>query len=128
MTTPGESSLNLDDVTVEASDHCQVNSRARDTGEDAGPVATGDAAGSGDGNADQAPSIAAHSLAKPCPPECGSGTVVSRVRRTPDAATLAHNARRSTFVKKYFYQSQDFLILSACPEQVHPRGPPSYFS
>jgi hypothetical protein len=115
MTTSGESSLNLDDVTVEASDHRQVNSET-------------DAAGiSGGGEPDQAASIAAHSLAKPCPPECGSGPTVSRVRRSPDAATVARNARpRSTLVKKYFYQSQDFLILSAYREQVHPRGPPSF--
>lgn len=126
MTASGESSLNLDAVTVDASatvdasDHCQVNSQTKD--------ATGDAGVSGGGNSDQAASIA-HSFAKPCPPECGSAPTVSRVRRSPDAATVARNARlRSTFVKKYFYRRQNFLILSACREQVHPRGPPPCFS
>lgn len=123
MTASGESSLNLDAVTVDASatvdasDHCQVNSPKDDAGISAGS------------NSDQAASIAAHSLAKPCPPECGSAPTVSRVRRSPDAATVARNARlRSTFVKKYFYRRQNFLILSACREQVHPRGPPPCFS
>jgi hypothetical protein len=120
MTTGGESSLNLDDVTVDASDHCQVNSQTDDTGT------------SGDGNSDRSDysaSIAAHSLARPCPPECGSGSTVSRVRRSPDAATVARNARpRASFVKKYFYQRQDFLVLSTYCEQVHPRGPPLCFS
>ena len=112
MRSSGESSLNLDDVTVEASDHCQVNSQ------------TDDAGISGGGNSDQAASIAAHSLAKPCPPECGSGPTVSRVRRSPDAATVARNARLRSTLKKYFYHRHNFLILSACREQVHPRGPP----
>ena len=95
MTASGESSLNLDAVTVDASatvdasDHCQVNSQTKDgTGD-----VTGDAGISGGGNSDQAASIEAHSLAKPCPPECGSGPTVSRVRRSPDAATVARNAR-----------------------------------
>ena len=125
MTTSGEASLNLDDVTVDATDHCQVNSQTKDgTGD-----ASEDARISGGGNSDQAASIAAHSFAKPCPPECGSGPTVSRVRRSPDAAAVARNARlRSHFVKKYFYYRKDFLILSACREQVHPRGPPPCLS
>jgi hypothetical protein len=122
MTTSGELSLNLDDVTVEASpDHCQVNSQAK---ADTGPAGT-----SGNGNSDYSASIAEHSLARPCPSECGSGPAVSRVRRSPDAAAIARNARlRSTFVKKYFYRRDDFLILSAYRDQVHPRGPPLSFS
>lgn len=111
-----ESSLNLDAVTVDASDHCQVNSQ---TEEDAQPAA----------DSNQAANIAAHSFARPCPPECGSGATGSGVRRPPDAATLVQNARpRSTFVRKYPRHSHDSLFVSVCGEQVRPRGPPLCFS
>jgi hypothetical protein len=117
MTTNDEPSLNLDDVTVDASDHCQVNSQT-----DAADLSTS-------GDLDDAASIAARSLAKPCPPGCGSGPTVSRVRRSHYPATVARNGQlRSTFRKKYCYQSQYFLILCAYREQIHPRGPPLFFS
>jgi hypothetical protein len=107
------SSLNLDSVTVDAYDHCQVNSQ----------IQHADVPTSGD--SDQAASIAAHSFAKPCPPECGNGTTVSRVRRSPDAATIAQTIRpRSTLVRKYQRYSQDSSILFAYGKQVRPRGPP----
>jgi hypothetical protein len=110
-----EAWLNLDAVTVDASDHCQVNSQTEETQ----PA----------NDSNQVANIAAHSFAKPCPPECGSGATGSGVRRAPDAATLVQNARpRSTFVRKYSRHSQDFLFVSAWGEQVRPRGPPLCFS
>jgi hypothetical protein len=77
------------------------------------------------GDSDPTASRVAHSAAKPCPPECGSGPTVSRGHRSRDAATVARNARlRSTF-KRYFSPSQNPLDLSASHEEVRPRGPPS---
>jgi hypothetical protein len=111
------SSLNLDAVTVDASDHCRVHSQT----EEAGTQPAGDS--------NQVANIAAHSFAKPCPPECGGGATGSGVRRPPDAATLVQNARpKSTFVRKYPRHSQDSLFVSACGAQVRPRGPPLCFS
>lgn len=121
--TTAAPALNLDAVTVDASDHCQINSQSNEPG-----ASSGDHAGHPD-ESDQTTSIAVNSFAKPCPPGCGGGTTVSRVRRSPDAAPRAQDLRpRSTFAKKYAYQSEDLLILSVCREQVRPRGPPVSFS
>lgn len=115
--------LKLDAVTVDASDHCQVNSQTEDIG-----APSGDSSGPSDESDQTATSVAANSFAKPCPPGCGSGSPVSRTRRSSDAAALAQDLRpRSTYLKKYFYQRLDVLNLSARLEQLHPRGPPVSF-
>jgi hypothetical protein len=113
MKDNAESPLNLNDVTVDASDHCRVNSQ------------TGDAGGFEQGDSNQTASIAAHSVVKPCPSECGSGATGSGLRRPVDAATLAQNARpKPISVRKHQHDSWGCLILSACREHIRPRGPP----
>jgi hypothetical protein len=74
------SSLDLDAITIDASDHCNTMSESE------GGVAPSR-------NDSQAASIATQSFSKPCPPECGTGALSSGARPSRQALALAYHAR-----------------------------------
>jgi hypothetical protein len=117
MKTSAAPTLDLDGVTIDASEHCAKNSQA----EEAGPSTTDSA---------RPPSVSVRSFSKPCPPECGTGALSSGVRPARQAAALAHNVRPRppTAAGKFYFSRQNSLIDSAYYRQVRPRGPPLSFS
>jgi len=118
MKESGDSSQDLDGVTIDATEHCNMNSQSEDS------------TASSRSDSLRPTIIAAQSFSKPCPPECSTGAISSGVRPSRDAATLGHNARpRSpTLVRKYKYFNGSFLIASICCKKARPRGPPLCFS
>jgi hypothetical protein len=122
MKTSAVPTLDLDSVTIDASEHCAKNSQA----EEAGPATT---------DSPRLPSVnaqsfSAQSFSKPCPPECGTGALSSGVRPARQAAALAYNVRPRppTAAGKFYFSRQNFSIDSAYRKQVRPRGPPLSFS
>jgi len=106
-------------VTIDASEHCDRKSSAEDTrvrSTEKTPVQ---------------PSLSAQSMAKPCPPECGTGVVsFSQLQRSRDTAALAHamRPRPPTITRQRANIETDFLTATAFPKRIRPRGPPSSFS
>jgi len=118
MKARADSSLDLDDVTIDASDHCNTDAQSKA----ASAVSHNDYP--------QPASIATQSFSKPCPPECGTGALSSGVRPSRHSVVLAHNAppRPPAFGRKRQYSDSSFFITSSYCTQIRPRGPPSAFS
>jgi hypothetical protein len=117
MKEDSNSSLGLDAITIDASDHCNTNSQSK------GVV-------SPSRNDSHPASIATQSFSKPCPPECGTGALSSGVRPSRQALALAYNGRPwpPTLVGKHHHPDYNFSIASGQCKQVRPRGPPVSFS
>lgn len=116
MTDSAHSSLDLADVTIDASDHCKTQS------EDLNPPPLNDSR--------EPASIATQSFSKPCPPECASLALSSGVRRSRDSAAIAshgHSQPPVTVRKRQHFNSNS-LITSAHCKQLRPRGPPLSFN
>lgn len=118
MKDSADSSFDLDDVTIDASDHCNTDSHSTDE--------------SAPSHSDHAPqaSIATQSFSKPCPPECGAGALSSSVRPSRHSVVLAYNARSrpTTLSRKRQYPISNVLVTSTFCKQLRPRGPPLAFS
>jgi hypothetical protein len=117
MTDSANSSPDLDDVTIDASDHC-TNSQSEKLNAPSHNDST------------QPASIATGSFSKPCPPECGAGALSSGMRRSRDSAAIAHHARSRplTSGRKCQHFNGNFLITSNYCKQLRPRGPPLSFT
>lgn len=117
MKADSDSSLDLDGVTIDASEHCNKNTQS----ENAIPSPR---------DLSQPASIAAQSFSKPCPPECGTGALSSGVRPSRHSVALAFNARPRlpTLGRKSQYTHGTFLATSTYCKQLRPRGPPLVFS
>ena len=114
MTGSDHPSSDLDDVTIDASDHCQTDSHSEDLN-----------ARSRDGSPDSA-TIATQSFSKPCPPECGTGALSSGVRRSTDSVSVARQGHSQPPPgRKCQRFDGSFLITSIYCRQLRPRGPPS---
>ena len=112
----GASSLNLDDVTIDASDHCSGNSHS----EDVSAISHNDL---------QTASIAARIFSKPCPPECGTGVTGFGVRPSRHSVALAHSAQpRPPTIGRERHFNRSLLADSSFGKQLRPRGPPFSFS
>lgn len=113
--TSAHSSLDLDDVTIDASDHCNKDSQS----EDLNPPLRNDSP--------QSASIATQWFSKACPAECGTGALSSGVRRSRDSLATAYHSRLRPPSPggKYQYFKGSFLITSNYCRQLRPRGPPS---
>jgi hypothetical protein len=110
------SPLNLDDVTIDASNHCNGDSHS----EDVSAISHNDL---------QTASIEARTFSKPCPPECGTGVMGSGVRPSRDSLALAHGARpRPPTIGRERHFNRSLLATSSFGEQLRPRGPPLSFS
>ena len=118
MTTSTQSSADLDDVTIDASDHCKTDSQSKDLN---APSLT---------DYPESASIATESFSKPCPPECGTGALSSGVRRSRDSAALADQGHSRPLMpgRKTQHFNDNFLINSTYCRQLRPRGPPSSFN
>jgi hypothetical protein len=118
MTDSAHSSLDLDDITIDVSDHCKPDSQSEDLN-----------APSGNDSPEPA-SIATQSFSKPCPPECGTGALSSGVRRSRDSAAIASRgqSRPPVPVLKLQHFNGNSSISSAHCKQLRPRGPPSSFN
>jgi hypothetical protein len=108
-----DSSLNLDGVTIDASEHCNTNPQSESVIHS-------------HRDSSQPASIAAQTFSKPCPPECGTGPLSSSIRPSRHAVALAYNARPRppTPVRKYRHLDSKFSTASPHCNQVGPRGPP----
>jgi hypothetical protein len=108
------SSRDLDDVTIDVSDHCKSNSQSEDR--DAGAH-----------NDSQFASFATASFSQPCPEQCGTGLISSGVRASRHTVALVTNARPRppTPAGKSEYCNGNFLTSSTLCEQLRPRGPPT---
>lgn len=117
MKDSADSSLDLDDVTIDASDHCNTDSQSTDV-----------SAPSRNDYPQQA-SIATQSFLKPCPPECGTGALSSGVRPSRHKVALAYNARPRppTLGRKGQHSISSVLVTSTFCKQLRPRGPPLAF-
>ena len=115
MTNSAHSSLDLDDVTIDASDHCHTASQPEDLN-----------AASHNGSP-ESNSIGTQFFSKPCPAECGTGVLSSGVRRSRDSAAIAYHARSRPLApgRKYRHFNGIFLVTSNYCSQLRPRGPPS---
>jgi hypothetical protein len=106
-------------VTIDASEHCDKKSApegARVPSTEKTPVQ---------------PSLSAQSVAKPCPPECGTGVVsFAQLQRARDTAALAHamRPRPPTIAGQRAQIEANFLTATALHNRIRPRGPPSSFS
>jgi hypothetical protein len=118
MTGSAHSSLDLDDVTIDASDHCNTDSQSK------GLNVTSH------NDSSESDSIATHLFSKPCPAECGTGAVSSGVRRSRDSVAAVHHARPRPPApgRKYQHLNGNFLITSNYCRQLRPRGPPLSFT
>lgn len=117
MTHGANSSADLDDVTIDASDHCKPDSQS----EDLNTPSRNDTP--------ESASIASQSFSKPCPPECGTGALSSAVRRSSDSAAIASPGQSRPPVpvrKRQLFNSNS--ITSAHCRQLRPRGPPLSFN
>jgi hypothetical protein len=110
--------LDLDDVTVDASRHCNTDSQSQDL------------SAPSHNDFPQSTSIAEQSFAKPCPPECGTGALSSGMRSSRKSVALAYNARPRppTLVRERRYSNSSFFVTSTYCNQLRPRGPPFGFS
>jgi len=114
MTGSDHSSSNLDDVTIDASDHCKADSHS----EDLNAPSRNDSP--------ESATIATQSFSKPCPPECGAGTLSSGVGRSTEELSAARQGHpQPPSGRKYQRFDQSFLITSTYYTQLRPRGPPS---
>jgi hypothetical protein len=118
MKESAAASLDLDSVTIDASDHCDKKST---------PAGVNS---SSENDSSQPVSIAAQFFSKPCPPECGTGALNAGVRPLRDTATVNHNARprAPTLVEKHRNFNRKVLIVFHYCNHVRPRGPPFSFS
>ena len=107
------SSSDLDEVTIDAGDHCKTDSNSQDV----------DAQGN---NSPDSAIVATQSFSKPCPPECGTGALSPGVRRSRDSLAVAHNEQPQPRVsgRKYQPYQRNSLITSAYCKELRPRGPP----
>ena len=110
------SSPSLDDVTIDASDHCNADSHSE--------------AVSATSHSDlQTANITARTFSKPCPPECGTGLMGSGVRPSRHTVALAHNARpRPPTPGRERHSNRSLSFTSSFGQQLRPRGPPFSFS
>ena len=105
----------LEAVTIDASEHCNRKSSA----EGARVPSTNDTPAQ--------PSLTAQSLAKPCPPECGTGVMsFARLQRSREIAALAHEPRPRppTIARQFRYNEANFFTATALHKRVRPRDPP----
>ena len=118
MTNSAHSSLDLDDITIDASDHCQTATQP----EDLNSAAHNDSPESN--------SIATQFFSKPCPAECGTGVLSSGVGRSRDSAAVAHHARSRPPAPglKHQHFNGNLLVTSNHCRQLRPRGPPLSFT
>lgn len=118
MTGSTHSSLDLDDVTIEASDHCNKDSQSEDLNAPSGS------------DSPESASIATQSFSKPCPPECGIGALSSGVRRSGDSAAIdCHgHARPPVPIRQRQRFNGNSLVTSTHCRQLRPRGPPVSFN
>ena len=118
MTDSAHSSLDLDDVTIDASDHCHTASQPEDLNS------------SSDNDSPESNSIATQFFSKPCPAECGTGAFSSGVRRSRDSVAIAYHARSRPLApgRKYQHFNGNLLIASNYCRQLRPRGPPWSFT
>jgi len=109
-------SSSLNDVTIDASNHCNADSHSEDV--------------SATSHSDlRTANIAARIFSKPCPPECGTGVMGSGVRPSRHSVALAHNARpRPPTLGREGRLNRSLLATSSFGEQLRPRGPPFSFS
>ena len=114
MKDGAHSALDLDSVTIDASDHCKPNSHSASLNPPSRNYPSRPA------------SISQSSFSKPCPPDCGTGVLSSGVRPANDNAARVYNARPRppTLAGNHHYFQPTFLIASAYCKQVGPRGPP----
>ena len=114
MTGSDHSSSDLDDVTIDASDHCKTDSHSEDLNT---PSAN---------DSPESASVATQSFSKPCPPECGTGTLSSGVRRSTEELSVARQGHSQPPSGRKCQRSEhSFLIISTYCKQLRPRGPPS---
>lgn len=118
MKDNADSHLDFDGLTIDASDHCNPSSQSVSLNTPS------------QNDSSQPASLATQSFSKPCPPECGTGTLSSSVRPSRDTATVAYNTRPRppTLFRKHHDLNSKFSISSAHCKQVGPRGPPLSFS
>ena len=118
MTGSNHFSLDLDDVTVDASDHCVSDSQSKDLNS------------SSYNDSSESDSIATQFFSKPCPAECGTGAVSSGMRRSRDSVAVVYHARSGPPApgRKYQHLNGNFLIASNYCRQLRPRGPPLSFT
>ena len=118
MTGSAHSSLDLDDVTIDASDHCNTDSQSKDLN------------ATTHNDSSESDSVATQFFSKPCPAECGTGAVSSGVRRSRDSVAVVYHARSRPPApgRKYQHFNGNFLITSNYCRQLRPRGPPVSFT
>ena len=113
MTGSDHSSSDLDEVTIDASDHCKTDYHS----EDLNTLSRNDSP--------ESASVATRSFSKPCPPDCGGSALSSGVRRSTDSVSVArqgHSQPPSNRKCQRFDRS--FSIISTYRKQLLPRGPP----
>ena len=117
MTGSPHLSLDLDDVTIDASEHCNTDSRSEALN------------ARSHNDSPESASIATQFFSKPCPAECGTGALSSGVRRSGDSVAIAYRARLRPPApgRKYQHFNGNFLITSNYCSQLRPRGPPLSF-
>jgi len=117
MTGSAHSSLDLDEVTIDASDHCKTDSNSKGLRDSTG------------NNFPDSARIATQSFSKPCPPECGTGILSSGVRRLRDSLAVAYEQPQSQLPERKCQPfDRNSLTTSAYCGQLRPRGPPSSFN
>src|SRR5258705_6595717 len=114
MTGNNHLSLDLDDVTIDASDHCNTDSQSKDLH------------ATSHNDSSESDSIATQFFSKHCPAECGTGAVSSGARRSRDSVAVVYHARSRPPApgRKYQHFDGNFLITSNYCRQLRPRGPP----
>lgn len=117
-TVDGQSSFDLEAVTINAAEHSDTN------------VQSEGAHSSSYNDGSQRTSISRKSLSKPCSQECSTGVISSGTRYSRHTAELACDARLRppTRGRKYHHRNPNFQITSAHCKQDLPRGPPLSFS
>jgi hypothetical protein len=118
MTNSAHSSLDLDDVTIDASDHCHTASQPEDLNT------------ASHNDSPESDSVATQFFSKPCPAECGTGVLSSGLRRSRDSAAIAYHARSRPPApgRKYQHFNGNLLATSNYCRQLRPRGPPLSFT
>jgi hypothetical protein len=118
MTDSAHSSSDLDDLTIDASDHCNTDLQSKDLNN------------ASHNDSSESDSVATQFFSKPCPAECGTGAVSSGVRRSRDSVAVVYHARSRPPApgRKYQHFNGNFLITSNYCRQLRPRGPPLSFT
>lgn len=114
-----DSHSSFEAVTIDASDHCNRKS----TAEGARFPSTNDP--------HTQASLAAQSLTKPCPPECGTGVMgFAQLQRSRDTSALADalRPRPPTIARQSRFIEANLFTTTALHKRVRPRGPPPSFS